>query len=131
MVNFGEILDAWEKTPGGRQQVSVPKEDEGTPSARRVSPRRIKIDATLDLHGYRLEQALMEVERFIAEGRAAGHQKLLIVHGKGESSGAVLRSSVRAFLEQDMRVGAMDYADGANGGRGALWFLLRSENPEA
>ena len=129
MVDFGDILQAWEQSPAGQQQVPVIRgEPDPAPDGPPVtSPRRLPIDATLDLHGYRLEDALAGVGQFVADGLAAGHRKLLVVHGKGESSGAVLRTEVRRYLEQHTSVGPMGYADGPNGGRGALWFVLREK----
>ena len=129
MVDFGDILHAWEQSPAGQKQQHTRSRDEGgdgqSEPRHGPSPRRLPIDATLDLHGHTREAALAAVEQFVSDGLQARHRKLLVVHGKGESSGGILRTEVRRFLERHDRVGAMGYADGPNGGRGALWFVLR------
>ena len=43
----------------------------------------IKKIPKLDLHGFTLDQANKEVEKFIIQSFNAGHKKLLIVTGKG------------------------------------------------
>lgn len=125
-MNFGDILEAWEQSSGSHK-IPTPRDDDIVDAEQRVpvAPRRLPIEATLDLHGYRLEEAISAVEHFIADGLSAGYRKLLIIHGKGESSGAVLRKEVRRFLERHPRVGTTGDADGQNGGRGAVWLMLR------
>jgi DNA-nicking Smr family endonuclease len=50
----------------------------------------------------------------------------MIIHGKGRNGEGVLKREVRAYLERHRKTGAMGYAKGPDGGRGALWVMLRT-----
>lgn len=93
----------------------------------RVSPKRVKIDDTIDLHGYKLDEALLATRQFLEQSVNAGYRKILIVHGKGDNGSGVIKREVRAMLERDSRAGQMGYAKGSQGGTGALWVMLRGE----
>jgi DNA-nicking Smr family endonuclease len=90
-----------------------------------VHPERLPIDDTIDLHGFTLAEALVETERFVEESLASGYRKVLVIHGKGRDGEGVLKREIRAYLERHRYTGAMDYARGPDGGRGALWVVLR------
>ena len=95
---------------------------------RPMNPKRMKVENTIDLHGYRLEDALVATRTFVDASVREGHRKVLIVHGKGENGSGVIKREVRAMLEQDPRTGQMGYAKGSQGGTGALWVMLREED---
>ena len=122
---------------GGRFEV----EDDG----RRVEGRRagvsldvirklrrglMPIDARLDLHGKRAEEARDALERFLREKRARGERCVLVVHGKGEHSPGrqgVLRGEIAAWLSQgsaSVHVEAFSTAQPEDGGEGAAYVLL-------
>ena len=153
MSDFGKILDQWEATRSpatGRARDSRdhlaqqlrshlddnPPEDKDLlyevsgSQTTHVRPGRVRVDDTIDLHGMTVEEALQATEHFIEEGVRLGYRKVLVVHGKGENGLGVLKREIRAFLERHPATGAMGYPKGAEGGRGALWVMLRINENE-
>lgn len=92
---------------------------------------RFSVQAELDLHGMRLEEAKRQVERFIIECARAGLGCVRIVHGRGQHSAdgrAVLKEQVPRWLStrrMSRRVVAFASARPCDGGAGALYVLLR------
>jgi len=88
------------------------------------------IDAQLDLHGLRREDAEAALERFLREKRARRERCLLVVHGKGQHSPGglgVLRGEIAAWLSQgrtSVHVSAFATAGREDGGEGAVYVLL-------
>jgi DNA-nicking Smr family endonuclease len=88
------------------------------------------IDARIDLHGRRSEEARDELERFLGEKRARGERCVLVVHGKGEHSPGrhgILRGEMGAWLSQghaSVHVAAFATAEPQDGGEGATYVLL-------
>lgn len=120
-ASMADWLDRY--PPDRRDEPSSETEPErGRPHMR---PERVRIDDTLDLHGFRLDEALAATGAFVERSVAAGYRKILIIHGKGANGQGVLRQQVRAYLEHHPMTGAMGYGRGAEGGRGALWVMLR------
>lgn len=60
------------------------------------------VDAELDLHGYTADEARMEINDFLEEGREKGWHRVRIVVGKGLHSkhGPVLPYRVQACLRE-------------------------------
>ena len=86
------------------------------------------IQAALDLHGHRVEEAREETAQFLREAVKRGLRCVRIVHGKGLGSKdrvPVLRDKVRRWLVQREDVIAFCQARPAEGGAGALVVLLR------
>ncbi|ADM08982.1 smr domain protein [Parvularcula bermudensis HTCC2503] len=107
---------------------------------RRVSRGRLTIDATLDLHGLRQEEAEAALHRFIHTRRHRGDRVVLIITGKGRPSSlskpeegpfAVRGILRRRFLEWiDQRglrehLSAVEPAHQKHGGGGAFYLFLR------
>ena len=153
--DFGKILDEWEnrsstrRAGGGRadrhgqqERERIPARDDdwvdrylpgeedlddGEPAhTRRMRADKVPIDAQLDLHGYRLEEAIIVTTRFLEESLELGRRKILVIHGKGENGEGVLRREIRKLLERHPGTGEMGYGKGHEGGRGALWVMLRA-----
>jgi len=58
---------------------------------------------TLDLHGFRVRDALDETARFLTDAQASGETRVRIVYGKGRGTPGgvgVLRQAIPAWLEQ-------------------------------
>jgi len=89
--------------------------------------RRMKPQASLDLHGKTVTDAELLLESFLADSRRRGLEKVLIIHGKGlhSASEPVLAAFVRKTLEHSTIVGAFGPADREMGGRGATWARIR------
>ena len=94
-------------------------------TAGRTNPEKLKTDDRIDLHGYRLKEALEVTGLFIERCVDSGFRKVLVIHGKGNNGQGVLRREIRTYLEQHPMTGAMGYGRGPEGGRGALWVMLR------
>ncbi|MBS0444441.1 MAG: Smr/MutS family protein [Proteobacteria bacterium] len=86
------------------------------------------IQAQLDLHGLRRDEARARLNAFLHDAERAGLRCVRIVHGKGNGSPGrtpVLKDKVRAWLVQSRQVLAYVQARADEGGHGALVVLLR------
>ena len=87
------------------------------------------IQAQLDLHGYRRDQAREALGEFLRQSRKRGLRCVRVIHGKGLGSvnkEPVLKHKVRNWLAQKDEVMAFCQARAADGGAGALVVLLKS-----
>jgi DNA-nicking Smr family endonuclease len=153
-VDFGDILDQWERGNGGkspaksRKTPETPPEDPlarwlrthdvydkdaDDPELQKTDPARERRrllarrpDAVIDLHGLTRDQAWDALEQFFETGRRRAYEKLAIIHGKGNHSpgGAVLKQTVREFIERCPFAGQSGH--GGEGGTGTTWVLLKS-----
>ena len=86
------------------------------------------IQAEIDLHGLRREEAREALGQFIRESVKLGLRCLRVVHGKGLGSPGktpVLKGRVQSWLVQKQEVLAYVQAKPSDGGAGALLVLLR------
>ena len=165
-MNFGEILDKWER---GQSGVSIPLADgrnevynrrrgnhfsasknnameswlqnnnvydkdadkRNTPAPGEYRSRLMQTqpDEVLDIHGLSGDKAWLSLDLFFTRARSCGFKKLRIIHGKGNRSQgeAVLKLTVRKFIEQCSFAGESGYEKAANGGSGATWVLLKQQ----
>lgn len=92
---------------------------------------RFSYQAYLDLHGFKKEDAQLELNRFILRSYALGITCVLVIHGKGYNSketGPILKEMVPYWLSTSpLRkiVLAFCSARPYDGGTGALYVLLR------
>lgn len=98
---------------------------------------QLVIGASLDLHGFRVEEARKTVLHFIHDCSVQGHRCGLLVHGKGwhvESAGtsgetlegkARLKSHVNRWLREMPMVLAFCSAQPKDGGTGAVYVLVK------
>ena len=103
-------------------------------SARRLKRGLRKIEARLDLHGLRQEEAHRALTSFIAGSYKTGKRCVLVITGKGQVSegSGVLRTNVPRWLNQApnrMRILSFTHATPADGGTGALYVLLKRQRP--
>ena len=103
-------------------------------SARRLKRGQMEIEARLDLHGLRQEEAHRTLTSFIAESYAAGKRCVLVITGKGQVSegGGVLRTNVPRWLNQSpnrTKVLSFTHATPTDGGTGALYVLIKRMRP--
>ncbi len=84
---------------------------------------RSRLDV-LDLHGFIVDDALMELETFLFDRYRRHYLKVLVIHGKG--TGAV-KDAVRFYLDDCPIVESYNDADSLHGGTGAaeVWFVSR------
>ncbi len=86
------------------------------------------VQAQLDLHGMRREEAREALAEFIREAVKRGLRCLRVIHGKGLGSVGrepVLKGKVRAWLVQKVEVIAFCQARPHDGGAGAVLVLLQ------
>jgi DNA-nicking Smr family endonuclease len=96
-----------------------------SPAEKRRRALARRPDAVIDLHGLNRDQAWAALEEFFENSRRQGFHKLILIHGKGNHSpgGAVLRRTAREFIERCPFAG--ESGQGAAGGAGATWVLLK------
>jgi DNA-nicking Smr family endonuclease len=85
------------------------------------------LQAQIDLHGLRREEAREKLSAFIREAVQAGLRCVRVVHGKGHGSPGgqpVLKNKVKSWLAQKEEVLAYTTARASDGGHGALLVLL-------
>jgi DNA-nicking Smr family endonuclease len=85
-------------------------------------------EGTLDLHGYRVEQARRSLRQFIDQSRLRAFRVVRIIHGKGKGSAEqqpVLKQKVNQWLPQHPGVMAYCSAPRWDGGTGATYVLLK------
>ena len=85
------------------------------------------IQAQLDLHGLRRDEARERLNRFIHDARRGGLRCVRVIHGKGNGSPGrepVLKGKVKSWLVQKKDVIAFTQARASDGGTGALLVLL-------
>ena len=141
-MNFGDILKKWENKPSSTSRKNdlekwlqnneiIDKDTDikkiSKPGENRQRLLRKKPDDELDIHGITSEKAWQMLEQFFDNAKNCGCEKLRIIHGKGNHSAgeAVLKTTVRKFIEQCGFAGESGFENAANGGSGATWVLLK------
>jgi DNA-nicking Smr family endonuclease len=104
-------------------------------SAQRLKRGQMQIEARLDLHGHRQDEAHRALNGFIAGAANAGKRCVLVITGKGlkldnsnERQVGVLREMVPRWLNEEpnrSRILSFNHATQADGGTGALYVLLK------
>lgn len=113
---------------------------------RKLSSSRTAIDARLDLHGMRQQEAHDALLTFVLKSSAAGHRTVLVITGKGRTATShaeapdivserqehgVLRRRVPAWLRSDPAIAphviALTEATQRHGGSGAFYVTLRTK----
>lgn len=87
------------------------------------------IQAQLDLHGLRSDEARAALADFLRDAGKRGLRCVRVIHGKGLGSinkEPVLKNKVRNWLVQKDEVIAFCQAKAADGGAGALVVLLKA-----
>ncbi len=85
------------------------------------------IQAELDLHGMRRDEARLQLAEFVRQASRRGQRCLRVVHGKGTGSPGrepVLKGKVQRWLAMHASVIAFAQASGVDGGAGAVIVLL-------
>ncbi len=85
---------------------------------------KIKPEATLDLHGFTVDEARIAVSEFLTKTHVHSLRAIKIIHGKGQTRGPVLRNKVYQWLPQCTFVLAFCSAITSDGGTGAVYILL-------
>ena len=105
-------------------------------SAQRMKRGQMQIEARLDLHGHRQDEAHRALNGFIAGAASAGKRCVMVITGKGLRLGdqenqrqvGVLREMVPRWLNEEpnrSRILSFNHATPGDGGTGALYVLLK------
>ena len=99
-------------------------------TAQRLRRGRINVEAHLDLHGLKQDEAHMALNRFLTQSSNVGRRCVLVITGKGALSqgGGVLRKMVPLWLNENTNrkfVLSFTYSTPADGGTGAIYILLK------
>lgn len=97
---------------------------------RELKRGKIPIENHLDLHGQTVEQAHQSCMEFIHHCRQNRQYCVLIIHGQGYRSPGgipVLKQQVDFWLRQHDAVQAFCSAQQRDGGKGAIYILLRKK----
>lgn len=105
------------------------------PVRQRLARGRLAIDAAIDLHGMRQDEAHRALRAFLIREQSAGARIVLVVTGKGmrgprhgEDAPGVLRRHAPHWLsapEWRRFISGFDQAGRGHGGEGALYVRLR------
>jgi DNA-nicking Smr family endonuclease len=134
-------------------EISIPKAPpEKTPelaifdrnSVRKIRGGRVEIEARVDLHGMRQDEAHIALRRFLLSCQSRGLRFVLVITGKGKTIGAstaqfgdgdrergVLKRNVPRWLDEpDLRAIVVSFTTAAiqHGGEGAIYVHLRSKH---
>ncbi len=113
-------------------------------SGRKMRGGRVDIEARVDLHGMRQDEAHIALRRFLLSCQSRGLRFVLVITGKGKTVGAstaqfgdndrergVLKRNVPRWLDEpDLRAIVVSFTTAAiqHGGEGAIYVHLRSKN---
>lgn len=100
----------------------------GPDVVRRLRRGEWAIQAQIDLHGHRVDEAREALAAFLRNALQRDQRCVRVIHGKGLGSQGrtpVLKGKVRGWLVQRQEVIAFCQARAAEGGSGALVVLLR------
>lgn len=95
---------------------------------RKLRQGKFAVEAELDLHGLRVEQARQVLARFLGQSRDKGIRCVRVIHGKGLGSfqkQPVLKDKTNRWLQQRDEVLAFCSARPVDGGTGAVYVLLK------
>ena len=96
----------------------------------KIKRGRLDVDAKLDLHGLRQDEAQRALTSFLRRAQADGAKVAIVVTGKGQSreEGGVLRRVVPMWLQApNLRDVVVGFGEAArhHGGEGALYVRIR------
>lgn len=97
-------------------------------TAKKLLKGRLSIDDRIDLHGRTQAEAHRLLDGFLARSHASGMRIVLVITGKGRTTGGILRQVVPQWLREPHLfpyVSAFRSAHPAHGGDGALYVRLR------
>ena len=149
-MDFGSILEKWEKQKGKTVSAHNPPEEKPNPidvwmrrngiydkdaetggeetsaAEKRRRLRAMKPEAALDIHGMTRDEAWQSLENFFHESLRQNLDKILVIHGKGNHTAGepVLKRTVMEFIEHCPNAGESGREKTA-GGEGATWVLLK------
>jgi DNA-nicking Smr family endonuclease len=110
--------------------LSFKREGVGREVVRRLRRGEWVVQAQIDLHGLRTDEAREAMSIFVRDAAKRGLRCIRVIHGKGLGSlnrEPVLKGKVRAWLTQKTEVMAFCEARDRDGGAGAVVVLLQAQ----
>ena len=125
-LGFAVKLGKAAEFPGKAELVKQKESGVQRKLVRQLKRGQIKIEEELDLHGMRVREAGVALDRFLSECSERGLRCVRIIHGKGlRSGGSVLKENVDQWLRLRSDVVAFSSAPPNDGGTGAMYVLLK------
>jgi DNA-nicking Smr family endonuclease len=131
--------------PLGRKPVAPPLAEFDRKKVRKIRSGQVEIEARIDLHGLRQDEAHQALRTFVHRCVGKGQRWVLVITGKGKTATArddapfdmmsnrdrgVLKRNVPRWLDEpDLRVLIVSYTTASlqHGGEGALYVHLRTK----
>ncbi len=111
------------------ESLSFARDGIGRDTLRKLRRGHWTVQAELDLHGYRVDEAREAFAEFIRQCERRGQRCVRVIHGKGLGSVGrepVLKLKVQGWLRQKTEVLAYCQSPPQQGGSGAVLVLLRA-----
>jgi len=93
---------------------------DGVPAGGRANARTL--DTTIDVRGNRVDEAIIQVDRFLDESLLAGRDAIFVIHGHGTGA---LRTAVRTHLQGHQAVDKFRPGEQSEGGDGVTVAFLK------
>ena len=123
------LSDAFEPiTDGITDELSFSRPGLQKQTLRKLRQGKLAIEAELDLHGLKVDQARQVLFNFIQQSRDAGKRCVRVIHGKGRNTDqghGVLKINTNRWLQQIEGVLAFCSTQAKDGGTGAVYVLLK------
>ena len=96
-----------------------------------INKGKVKPDGILDLHGYKLKDAKITLQKYIVNAYEEKVRTILIITGKGQNSTGILKKEVPLWLNDKMLASLLiNYKNAPKnlGGEGALLVRIKNKN---
>ena len=95
------------------------------------SQGKVKPDGILDLHGYKVQDARITLQRYIVNAYEKNVRNVLIITGKGQNNAGVLKKELPSWLNDEKLTNLLvnyKIAPKNFGGEGALLVRIKNKN---
>ena len=96
-----------------------------------IDQGKVKPDGVLDLHGYKLKDARIILQKYIVNAYEENVRNVLIITGKGQNNTGVLKKEVPLWLNNEILTNLLvnyKIAPKKFGGEGALLVRIKNKN---
>jgi DNA-nicking Smr family endonuclease len=96
-----------------------------------IKQGKVKPDGVLDLHGYKLYDAKIAIQKYIVNAYEENVRNILIITGKGQNNTGVLKKEVPLWLNDKVLTNLLvnyKVAPKNFGGEGALLVRIKNKN---